>query len=252
MRKISAILAFLILVGCHQSIPEPVGDAHLSVPDTTTTVTTAASIPPTPLLEGITWSVEPILTHGMWYCPICDNFSYDEEVIDEKTGEITEEYHGSHGVPIDVWVYDPNENLLGSYFFSVMSAEISLHPFSEFTKRFPDDKNRIMLVYEVDSSLRQAHHDEGEQLQHEAAFTGKVAVAYNGEFVTDFVYDEVYWFARERYLTDMVSVFKDDKYGIIDRNGDIIIDFIFDDIKIIDNNTAFARINEKYGIINIR
>jgi hypothetical protein len=108
--------------------------------------------------------------------------------------------------------------------------------------------NQIMIVHEVDSSIRIPHfQQQGEEFPEEA-FTGRIAVAYNSEFVTEFDFIN---YNRGGGQT-LVTLIKDGKHGIIDKNGDVIIDFIFDEIIIIDDSTAFAKHDGKYGIISIR
>jgi hypothetical protein len=276
MRKIAILLALVMSVGCTESTsmqesPQTTQDVTTNTtPDTTPAEAVSASAvteperEPIPPPEGITWLVEPVFDYGhIWYCNNCDKFSETGEYrfIDEKTGEITDEFHGPHCGSSFVWIYDPQKNLLGSYHSGVDTGRVVLYPKAEFTKKFPEAINHIMIVHEVDSSMvvsidYNLGQEELDRLPKEA-FLGKSAVAYNGEFVTGFdfyVQTHVDGFldsGHDRRVSDFVSLEKDGKYGIIDKNGETAIPFILDEIFLINNETAFAKHDGKYGIIKI-
>jgi len=82
---------------------------------------------------------------------------------------------------------------------------------------------------------------------------GKYAIAHGISFVTDFIYDDYFdhWRSDIWYATDIIAVKLNDKWGIVDKNGNTAVPFYFDEILTIDNETAFAKINGKYGILDI-
>lgn len=86
------------------------------------------------------------------------------------------------------------------------------------------------------------------------AFFRKFAVMYNGEFVTDFIFDgafipEAGWgVARDEFNT--IAMRKDGKWGLINRVGRTSAPFIYDRIHLVDNNIAIAVYNGNYGMID--
>jgi len=108
---------------------------------------------------------------------------------------------------------------------------------------------------------------------------GKYAIFNNGEYVSDFIYDHVIGgdsiaFARQdgkyalldmngELLTDFLyndvgevakryaAVSLDGKWGFTDKSGNVMIDFMFDKALVIDESTAFAKYNGRYGILNV-
>ena len=81
----------------------------------------------------------------------------------------------------------------------------------------------------------------------DAQIGDKYAVAYNGTFVTDFIYDE----RDENTASDKIAVKLGDKWGVLDKDGNTLKPFEFDHITLIDDDAAFAKYNGKYGILNI-
>ena len=79
---------------------------------------------------------------------------------------------------------------------------------------------------------------------------------YNHEFTTGFVYNEVRIgqiinnFEVMETLT-YAAVRIDNLWAVVDVNGNVVIPYIFEDLTIIDANTAFAKINGAYGILDI-
>jgi hypothetical protein len=278
MRKIAALLALVMLVGCSESPAGNENPENTEAPtETTAEITEITTIITEPVstsavtesttesitrldepnidndkffVESITWIVEPTLAYdNIFYCScgtfvaINDNHWQD---IDTRTGRLTEDSHG-HGGMIFIWVYDPQRDLFGNKYAVIAMSEINLHPKIEFAERFPEAVNQIMIVHEVDSSKRVPHFQQGEEFAEEA-FSGRIAIAYNGKFVTDF---DFVGHNRGAGKT-LVTIVKDGKHGVIDKNGNVVIDFILDEIIIIDDKTAFAMYNGKYGIISIR
>ena len=78
------------------------------------------------------------------------------------------------------------------------------------------------------------------------AFLGSFALMYNLEFLTGFVFDEA---APPYALTGPVRM--GDNWGLIDRNGDTVLPFIFEHLMRICEDTAFAKYNGAYGIIDL-
>jgi hypothetical protein len=207
-------------------------------------------------ISDLKWTLQPSLSYvELWFCPICDIFKCHKTefgavlAVNEKTGA-TSSADGAHGGGAVISVYDEERDLFGYYSFSEGFGEVIFHPFSEFMQHFPTQADKIMTVYNVDSTMIEVS-EAGENLTEEA-FLGKAAVAYGGKLVTDFVFDgKEFWRNSGRQAKTITAVTHNDKHGIIDKNGEVIIPFILDNILVIDENTAFARHNNKYGIISI-
>ena len=81
------------------------------------------------------------------------------------------------------------------------------------------------------------------------ASTYKYAVSLGTEMLSEFIYDggEMSW----RLFNDVIAVELDNRWGIIDINGNIVIPFEFEHAISIDNETAFAKLDGKVGIVQI-
>jgi len=71
-----------------------------------------------------------------------------------------------------------------------------------------------------------------------------------GNTLVPFLFDEIYHFGEGWNTAWLVTVYND-KHGLIDESGDTIIPFLFDHLFDIDGNTAFAKYDGLYGIIDI-
>jgi hypothetical protein len=216
--------------------------------------------PDEPEPPAFIWLVEPTLDYnsGIYYCDAHDMFwgansESDSQELDRVTGQLTGNFHDAHGGGVLPWVYDPLLDLMGKPGSSYGGTPVTMYPRSEFAVHFPDDADTIKVVYEVDSTLRNEHWEE--ELSQEAY--DKAAVAVGAEFVTDFIYNCVRttmrFFAPQGVRTANVIevVAENAKSGIINRNGEVVVSFVFNDLLLICENTAFARLGEfdMWGII---
>jgi hypothetical protein len=211
-------------------------------------------IPLPPHLAKLNWVVELILEYEWFgHCFSCDVFIGNSHIVDEKTGLATEQYHPAHGTGVKIWVYDPVLELFGIH----VGNNIEIYPLSEFTIHFPNDIHRVNVVRRVDSTIRELCQLAGYgEIFPQKAFSG-AAIAIGNEFITDFIYNsdrfssDGRWFwggGRDILYADAVV---DDKgmFGVIYNDGRIIIPFEFDEIRIIDERTAFVKHNERWGIV---
>jgi len=77
---------------------------------------------------------------------------------------------------------------------------------------------------------------------------------YNRQLISDFVFDGANThYVDWQQVTDsgIISVCMNGRWGLVDRRGNEVIPFTFENLVIIDQNIAFARYNGRYGIINI-
>jgi len=80
----------------------------------------------------------------------------------------------------------------------------------------------------------------------------KYALIYGDKFITDFIYDDYKTKTSWLIVNDLIDVKLNGKWGIIDKTGNIAIPFIFEDIEFIDEKTAFAKYDGKYGVLDVR
>jgi hypothetical protein len=228
------------------------------------------------------WIVEPTLEYeGFRFCFVCDKFMGSKSeyfvFVNELTGGGVSGWECAHCAPLmRKWLYDPKQELFGFYLQdSAMhgtKGEIFAYPMSEFAQRFPDSVGKILIIHEVDLSMRQENPDFGntdsweylwEVRLPDEAFAAQVAVAYNGKFLTEFEYtsNNHEYGGHGRYESEswredvnrhgVVAILKDGKHGVIDKNGDFLIPLEFENILIIDKDTAFAQYNGKWGIVSL-
>jgi len=74
---------------------------------------------------------------------------------------------------------------------------------------------------------------------------------YERELVTDFIFDggPTWW---SSFNFDTIHVSRDGYWGMVDRNGSIVLSFMFENIVRIDEDSAFARLDGRYGILDLQ
>jgi hypothetical protein len=219
--------------------------------------------PETPNEPAFTWLVEPVLEYDwIFSCDYCDMFvgmNFDDGaeynmplLFDELDymGQLTGELHESHlkyELPGNkAWLYDPDLDLFGWYQWISLEADplLELKPMSEFAEHFPDEVDTIKLVRRVDTTMR-----NGSFINWEEAWSDS-AVAFGNEFVTDFIF---YIGGHGKEQQNIMSLpDTDSNFGVINKNGETIVPFIFNYLTLIDENTAFARLGaeDNWGIIS--
>ena len=224
---------------------------------------------------GFDWKAEPTLEYeNIYFCWDC-GFSADGKMIDENTGEITGNYMG-HGGSSYTLLYDEALRLFGAFSTFEGEHDLQLLAKDEFLSALwlPFDSELIdtlNLIYGIDSTkIITTHEDEwGPFFDLSKAYTGNAALAVGLDFVTGFEFDGGEWHPLSiyyildpitQYVTEVgshkrsynvVAVQQDDKWGIVDRHGNTVIPFVFEHAITIDNDTAFAKYNERYGILRI-
>jgi hypothetical protein len=213
--------------------------------------------PKTPTIEDVTWFVEPIFNHDVWFCDMCDAFGgggdWGDGIIDERTALPTGNEHGAHGGIGKVWIYDPVLNLFGHRDNAYSGSDMVLEPAGKFAEHFPEQINQLLNVLEVDSTMKE-DTDWGSTTLPPNAFTGKVAAIFNGQLVSNFEFEAIghdgwYYNSQRGRVGTVMAVTNDNRFGVLDRHGDTIVPFEFDEILIIDDYTAFAKVGDFWGII---
>jgi len=227
---------------------------------------------------GVAWIVEPTLDHGRIRNCSCGMFtSYIASNVDTITGQPAGSGCGGHGGPGPRIVFDQERQLLGHTGNNQglgYHELIGMHPIDVFVDMLVNDwggfdwwrnpTDGLIAIENVDSSRRK-NYDQQEYVTYvpgyherwhlsEDAFTGRFALMYNRQFVTNFAFDGAHeHFINWQKVTDLgiAAVSLEGRWGLVDRRGTAVIPFIFENLLIIDQNTAFARHNGLYGIIDI-
>ena len=238
----------------------------------------------------IIWKVDPVLEYDdiQFFHSIYDwednagsNFiGYTSDrmfFIDEKTGGVLQETYPTGGFR------DPF-----SYGFYPETDEFFYNEEYEFEPEEKDlvmrkSQNTAICVYEVERVFSDyPDPDYPDYFWYESKGEGmpKCAIYFNGGFVSDFVYDDViggnsiafvrqndkYAFADSagNLITEFVyddvaeiakgyvAVKKGSAWGFADASGKEVIPFIFEDAVNIDADTAFVKHNGKYGILDVK
>lgn len=187
-------------------------------------------------------------------------FANGHILIDKKTGEIIEEgipdrSTGGLRIPY-LYGYDKDKN---SFFYN-----------AEYEYRTEETETVMQKSKSIVLSIDEMYDVKG---------TGKYAIYYNGEFVSDYIYDWIIGgnsiaFVKQNgkyaiadnegnLLTDFdfdyvslkagrfPAVKIGERWGFTDMQGNEVIPFIFEDAVIAGENTAFVKYNGRYGILDI-
>ena len=226
-----------------------------------------------PLIDenGFVWRVAPELEYEMIYSCGCGFYSYElweAPGIDTKTGLVSDEMHGGHGGGGANYLYDEGKNLYGFYGQDESGEHFLMWPEDEFLQKYTWRADRLWTFQKIDSSLVKANIKEaewGSYTVHDlsgAFITEKHAVAQGTAFISDFIFDHFDRYSDYPFFgggplyyygatTDFIAVRLDGEWGIIDKEGNTAVPFRFEEILFIDEETAFAKINGKYGILDV-
>ena len=237
--------------------------------------------PPPPLTaNGLVWRVAPELEYDrIWAC--CGHFFVPDShfSLNTATGMIDPDgfYHNGHGGDDPGrFAYDEALNIFFHYSLSEYSG-LFFNRFTsaEFDERYGDrlialQRGSVSSVAEFFEwyfnldwnsihDWQEHHNDRNRRINNMIEPEGNFAVVKGAEFLTDFIFegfadsirmvlDGNYW--RE-ITTGYIPMRKNNRWGIIDAEGNTVAPFVFGDILLIDNQTAFARYSGGYGILDI-
>lgn len=208
--------------------------------------------------NDLVWVLEPVYDEVRYRAGA---FYYSGLIFDTYTGEFFPD-NGTWDRPFGgsgfhEWLYDEDKELYGHYGrdYDDDYKMYSLNDFMEYWERFPNEDlgNRLNVFRKIDSEKVKIEVDESgwTTCDLSEAYTGKYALAYGTTFITDFIYDySPYWYNKND-RKNAVAVQFHNKWGIIDKNGNVLTPFIFDELTFIDDDTAFAKYENKYGILNV-
>ena len=234
-------------------------------------------------VENIVWLVQPELEYNsIVRCgfgpPLCGAFLDEEDrsiAINTQTG-LPEEHRcwtgtGPSRVFIAPFVYDPQRGLFGNpgRYGRMYFRERSYWTNERMGRMYPleeiigDDECKFsyvvnhskmfIAVESVDSSLGEIREndDRGILFLTSDADSGKFALMYNRAFVTDFIFDETIPI-NDGFFAVLFAVRMEDRWGVMNNNGEIVLPFVFEGFLPIDYYTAFAKYNGGYGILDLR
>ena len=218
------------------------------------------------------WVVEPTLEYEHIVLCNCGLFHDRDDwaVIDPVTGSLTGKNKLSHSGPGPDFVYDRWRVLFGQPSYgNGLVGMLTLSEFEAMGGWLLVQSSGLIAVQSVDWFLKQylreieyTHpdfHDYWSLV--DEAFSGQFAVMYNRQIVTDFVFDGgAHWWYRFSYVDEgfgrenlgFIAMRKNGQWGLVDRMGRTVLPFIFDDLLVISQSTAFARIDGgMYGILDL-
>jgi len=213
---------------------------------------------------GFVWKVPPYLEYEeIWYCRWCEVY-YDNNflIINPETGLTDNEQYGGHGASIANFVYDEKKDLYGWYVMYDGGEDLKLcagkdFPF-EVKEWFQEDLAQGLVAFQKIDSKKIIKPDfDNEKYSYDlsdAYISKEYAIANGITFITDFIYDDLNrWGAYIPYYigNSIINVRLDGNWLILDKDGCIVIPFYFEDIFLIDDNFVFAKINGKYGILDV-
>jgi hypothetical protein len=149
-------------------------------------------------------------------------------------------------------MYDENKEMFGVYSYSEGYSNYEvLAPIDFFDNSYR--ANSLMAIENIDfDQVIEMELPWGEyDYDFSSASTGRYAIAYKSSFLTDFIYGYDFW-RHTIDRNDVIVVHLNDSYGVLNASGDTMIPFVFNDIVLIDNETAFAKYNGKYGILDLQ
>jgi len=246
------ILIFSFFTGCGEINNEPVG----VIPSTVMSVN--------PMIEtdehGLVWVVEPILEYErILYCVYHQSYNaYGPGVygiLNTKTGLITDDKDnfghpcGGHGGTSFTFLFDEEKELFIRWITGDHEEELNIYSYDDFPS------NQLNAFRKVNSEkIQELEYAPfgGKEYDFSQAYAGnKYALAFGVKYITDFIYDRAPWgYSGGQERGYAITLILDGKFGIFHKEGEPATPFIFDDIIIIDKDTAFVKYNGKYGILD--
>ena len=219
-------------------------------------ITLAQPQPPAYNGNGLVWVLEPVYDEVRYWAGgfYTGGFNYDNLIL--RTENFVDVFGG---VGFHEWLYDKEKELYGYYGidYEGMYEMFALDKFIEeftFTGEYGwSIDTKLNAFRKIDSEKVKIETDESGWITFnlDDAYIGKYALAYGTKFITDFIYDySPYWYEKND-RKNAISVQYNNKWGIIDKNGNALTPFIFDELVFIDDDTAFAKYENKYGILDV-
>jgi hypothetical protein len=234
----------------------------------------------TVLNDSLVWLIEPEFEYErIFYCAGCsynlfgampefrmesdiNDFNSDENIKNFKANLDRFNYYGSafisegHGMSTIRFFFDEKKEIFVVYRTVEGGINLSyytIHDFSDnYIPRVP--VNYLIPVRQIDSEkIIPPDQNESEEWYDLSEAVGeKYALMYGEIFITDFIYDNYEPRGSGYAVNDLIDMQLNGKWGIIDKNGNVAIPFLFDDIEFLNDDIAFAKYGGKYGVLDLR
>jgi hypothetical protein len=210
-------------------------------------------------------------------------------LIDPHTGLLKGGFQGSFGSIFATWAYDRELGMLGhlshNFSYCISSGGWGMHYIWEFDESIrrlmeniygerPISSNTewnialvqetsrgLLLVESVDYTAKEYTEDSWPSRTYTPwrippwGRHGLFALMYNKELITDFIFHQGLSggpFGGSQIRGNIVAVRRYDYWGIMTSAAETLVPFKFEHIFLIDEYTAFARYNGRYGILYLR
>jgi len=203
----------------------------------------------------LVWLVAPTLAHDeIHFCVICNVFwsRPGGVLIDENTGETTGDKIG-HGGVFARLLHDEELSLFGIESGANGGSSLSFgYTWQEFLQEYPQFASTLNLFYGVDSAriIVDEEEDGWGYYNLSEASRGKYALAFGVDFLTEYIFDGGEELGGRR-VNSIIAVRQDERWGIFDTGGEMIMPFMFEHAITIDDSTAFAKYGGAYGILDL-
>lgn len=222
--------------------------------------------------NSFVWIIKPEFEYeNIYYCGACNlfgkspggnintsGFEHDTDLLNIETHLIEFKYYDynesayvcvGHGFVTSEYFYDENKEIFVIYYGSDGGAGLMYYTLNDFKSNWLFNKNTLIPIRKADSE--KVEFDE--RLGLDYTYVGdKYAIMYGDKFITGFVYDD-YKSRGNRYsVNDLIDMKLNGKWGIVNKNGNVAMPFIFDDIEFINDEAAFAKYEGKYGVLDMK
>ena len=227
-------------------------------------------------LGGMQWTVAPELEYeNIWHCWMCNVFTAvpagaseaseaDYFGIDQITGlEDPDIWHNGHGGSSGFWddyfLYDEEQGLFWRYNMDGYDTD---YTFVEYTPAefSADIGDRLIAVQLFDSNFLEQVNVYGDTFQYDPThgLTGRFAVARGADFLSDFIYDFDMYKHGGSNRPNIIAVLYENRWGLIDRSGNIVVPFQYDDFvfiltwRSVDTEYVALKSGDKWGVVDAR
>ena len=216
--------------------------------------------------SNLVWIIEPELEYDyIYYCASCNLFGSDPysniniAPLERDSNLLNIPIHlpkfysdGSayvsvgHGVMTTWYFYDDEKDVFVVFRRSENGSDINYYTADNFINY------GLIAIKKIDSENVGFENFEG-WLGLDGTYVGdKYALMYGNKFITDFIFEDFKSRGVRYFPKDFIDIKYNGKYGVINKNGNVAISFIFEDIEFINDDAAFAKYNGKYGVLDLK
>jgi hypothetical protein len=183
--------------------------------------------------------------------------TYVQDFIDlipdaEAVGKVLDEHYGwiiKHEMIPRYYFYDEEMGLFARLDIYLMSGNLVLYTPEEFVS------DALLSVRKIDLSAFEFNAEgvfnaDWEDFEH--LFDGNIALVRGGEFITGYIFDPQHtWWFGDLPHNGYIPLKQGGRMGILDKDGNTVLPFMFEDVVIINEGLAFARVDGKFGVVEI-